>query len=384
MNERAVQFWVGVMVVSTGLIAAILILLLGNKPAMFQKTYTLHIEFTDAPNVTENTPIRRSGVLIGRVKKVDLLPSGMVDVTAGIHEGTPLPANIRCEILTGSLLGDAGIEFFLPAGESPSKTRLAPGSTLPGETPINPFAAVGNLEEGLSTAITAVSEASKSLDKTLGKIDDMLDSNQEHINSIIQRTDATLKLVQDSADFTNDLMKDPQFRENLKGEIAKLPDTLYSVREAVVQMNTTMKNMDHTMSLVDKNLNNINSLTQPLGESGQRIADNIDDSVRRLNQLMIEMEQFGKSINNPQGTLGRLTHDDELYERLNRTVRNIEEISYRLKPIVNDARIVSDKLARHPGSILRDAIAPGAGTKGLPPANWDPAPCAKRPSAWPR
>jgi len=67
--------------------------------------------------------------------------------------------------------------------------------------------------------------------------------------------------------------------------------------------------------------------------------------------------------------------DDELYDRLNRTVRNVEQISYRLKPIVNDVRIISDKLARHPGSILRDAVRPGAGTKGLPPQNWQPSRC---------
>ena len=40
MNQRAVQFWVGVMVVSTGLIASILVLLLGNKPAIFQPADT--------------------------------------------------------------------------------------------------------------------------------------------------------------------------------------------------------------------------------------------------------------------------------------------------------------------------------------------------------
>ncbi|MBN2216341.1 MAG: MCE family protein [Pirellulales bacterium] len=385
MNERALQFWVGVMVLATGLIAAILILLLGNMPTIFQKTYTLHLAFTDAPNVTENTPVRRSGVMIGRIKKVDLLPSGMVDVTAGIHQGQCVPENIRCRILTGSLLGDAEIEFYLPPGEPPSKTFLADGETIKHcETPVNPLAAVGNLEEGMSKAINSVSMASESLDRTLGKIDKMLDTNQQHIDSIIARTDETLKLVQNTADFTHDLMSDPKFRENLKGEFAQLPETLRSARDAVGQMSTTMKNMDHTMSLIDKNLTNVNRLTQPLGESGERIAANIDDSVRRLNQLMVELETFGRRINNPEGTLGRLTQDDEIYERLNRTIRNVEEISYRLKPIVNDARIISDKLARHPGSILRDAVRPGAGTKGLPPADWDPSRCATQPSTWTR
>ena len=44
----------------------------------------------------------------------------------------------------------------------------------------------------------------------------------------------------------------------------------------------------------------------------------------------------------------------------------MEALSQKLRPIVDDARIISDKVARHPGVILRDAVKPGPGTKGVP------------------
>ena len=56
-------------------------------------------------------------------------------------------------------------------------------------------------------------------------------------------------------------------------------------------------------------------------------------------------------------------NDRQLYNRLNRAARNIEDISQDLKPIVDDARVFSDKVSRHPGVIIRDAVKPGVGLK---------------------
>jgi phospholipid/cholesterol/gamma-HCH transport system substrate-binding protein len=49
-------------------------------------------------------------------------------------------------------------------------------------------------------------------------------------------------------------------------------------------------------------------------------------------------------------------------------VKNVEELTLLLRPIVNDARIFSDKIARHPEILgVRGAIKPEDGTKSLPP-----------------
>ncbi|MBN1588862.1 MAG: MCE family protein [Pirellulales bacterium] len=383
MNEQILKFWVGVMVVSTLLIVGILILWLGNTPAIFQKTYTVYVDFNDAPSVTPNTPIRKSGILIGRVKNVELLREGGVRVTAAVHSDVDLPTNEVCQVKT-SFLGDAEIEFALPPGVQAAKKSIAPETVLKGKRAADPLAAVANLEANLSDAVNSVSGASQKFADTLGKIDTILGENETHISSIVQQTDETLKLLKKTTQFTSDLLDNPEFSEELKAEVRQLPQTLREARTTIVQMRTTMQNMDNTMGLVDANLRNIKDFTEPLGENGRGIVEQIDQSVRRLNNLMVEMESFGKSINSQDGTLGRLVKDDELYQRLNQTVRNVEEISYRIKPIINDVRIISDKLARHPGAILRDAVRPGPGTKGLPPSNETPGYCPTGQSVWQR
>jgi phospholipid/cholesterol/gamma-HCH transport system substrate-binding protein len=63
------------------------------------------------------------------------------------------------------------------------------------------------------------------------------------------------------------------------------------------------------------------------------------------------------------GTIGALMNDRELYDRLTRTVRNVNELTEKMKPILDDARVFSDKISRHPGTIIRDAVKPGPGLK---------------------
>ena len=82
---------------------------------------------------------------------------------------------------------------------------------------------------------------------------------------------------------------------------------------------------------------------------------------------MVQVESFGETLNNSDGTLKQLLNDDELYWRIRRTVENIEEASARVRPILDDVRIFSDKIARDPRQLgVRGAISQrpsGAGVK---------------------
>ena len=44
--------------------------------------------------------------------------------------------------------------------------------------------------------------------------------------------------------------------------------------------------------------------------------------------------------------------DRQSYQKLNRSAENIEEVTSRLRPIVDDVRIFTDKIARDPGGEL--------------------------------
>jgi len=70
MNERIMQFRVGLMVFATLLILGILTAMFGEMPKLIHGEYKLYITFYQAPGVNEGTSVRKSGILIGRVTNV--------------------------------------------------------------------------------------------------------------------------------------------------------------------------------------------------------------------------------------------------------------------------------------------------------------------------
>ena len=76
------------------------------------------------------------------------------------------------------------------------------------------------------------------------------------------------------------------------------------------------------------------------------------------------MLKFSQALNNSEGTIGQLVNNPELYQHLNRAAKNIDEVSRQLKPIVDDARVFSDKIARHPEMLgVKGVMQKGAGIK---------------------
>ena len=101
----------------------------------------------------------------------------------------------------------------------------------------------------------------------------------------------------------------------------------------------------------ERNLRNLEGLTEPLGDRGEVLVQSIEGTVNQINTVLHQLTQFSQAINNREGTLGQLIHNRELYDRINETARNIDYLSRQLRPIVNDARVFTDKVARDPGRL---------------------------------
>ncbi|MEK6248274.1 MAG: hypothetical protein N2C12_08850, partial [Planctomycetales bacterium] len=100
-----------------------------------------------------------------------------------------------------------------------------------------------------------------------------------------------------------------------------------------------------------KNLKNLEGLTGPLGENGAQIVSRIDSSVGKFDEVMSQLNSFTEKMNNQDGTLGQLLNNPELYFNLNRAVQNVERMTTELRPIMNDVRIFSSKIASDPGQL---------------------------------
>ena len=91
---------------------------------------------------------------------------------------------------------------------------------------------------------------------------------------------------------------------------------------------------------------------------------NIEQATQNLNRLIENLNGLSKAFTASNGTLGRLINDPKLYEQLSETLNNVNCLSKELKPILDNAKTLTDKLARHPETLgIRGALKPSSGIK---------------------
>jgi phospholipid/cholesterol/gamma-HCH transport system substrate-binding protein len=110
MNERVMKFRIGVMVLGTGLAAAVLVLTFGGLSSPFQRTYTLYVKLPSASGLSAGAPVRKSGIRIGEVSKIELAADDQVLITLRLNANYRIGPDETCWLRT-SLLGDAWLEF---------------------------------------------------------------------------------------------------------------------------------------------------------------------------------------------------------------------------------------------------------------------------------
>lgn len=360
MDDRVIHFRVGLMVVASLLIALILALLFGEMPVL-RKTYQIRICFPQAPGVTADTPVRKSGILIGRVVRHEFAEDGSVIVTARINEGVPLKQNEVCRI-RGSLLGDAVLEY-VPWGD-PRKPDLPINrdELQQGIVAADPLEVMADVRVQFARAIDSIVSTSDKFGQTIQRVDGIVQQNEEHIHRIIADAQESLSLSKTTFSHLNKMIGDEQAREQIAKAIQQVPELLAETRQMVGRLHETIGSMD-------RNLRHLEGFAQPLGQRGPELVSKMDQTLSKLDDTLAEIHLFAQALNNNTGTLGQLVHNRELYDRLNETMANLEEVSQRLRPIVEDARVISDKVARHPGILVRDAVRPQANFKGVPGMN---------------
>ena len=110
MSERTMAFRVGVAVLGTILVAAVLVVTFGGMPSLLEKTYTVNVKFPSASGLTAGAPVKKSGIRIGEVTNIALVPDDQVLVTLRISGKYTIRHDEVCRLRT-SVLGDAWVEF---------------------------------------------------------------------------------------------------------------------------------------------------------------------------------------------------------------------------------------------------------------------------------
>lgn len=355
MNDRVMQFRVGVMVLATAIIAGILIVLFGDLPSLVQATYPLKMDFADARGVSQGTPVRKNGILVGRVATVTLNERGGVTVVADVDSYVPIYKDEQPRI-AGTLLGDAEISL-VPGRIVPPRQRLAPDEILMGAVSRDPFEVFATLEPKFGATLDSLAEASASVTKLSTNLDRMFLGEDDKFEKMVRKTEAALDNFSIAMGNINDVMGDPKAREKMKAAIEALPQVLADLR-------TTVQGIGTTVDTADRNLRNLEGLTKPLGERGEQMVAQVDRTIGRLDETLKQAAMFTKALNESQGTLGKLVRDPQVYNDLAQAAQNVSKLTKDLRPIVDDVRVFTDKIARHPEQLgVKGALDRRAGLK---------------------
>jgi len=352
MDDRVVQFRVGVMVLASLLITGILVVLFGELPRfakrIFQPTYTVRLWFPEGRGLTEDALVRRNGIVVGRVtdirfaaEEADLEgPAGVgqaefsngILVTTDIEKRVNLYKNDVCRIET-DLLGKPSLQFLRGEGKSPTTELLDSANLQKGEVAPNPLDSLSVVTQSLGDLTPKIKEASGALAGAGGE----LKTAAERVSAVLDPdTQANIKeatrLAKESLDAIHNMIGDEKTQEELKAVLKELPKRLNDINK--------------TMEDAHARLNEVEPFTKALGS--REMVDRLDGATKNLDKVMKDLAAFSETLRQPQGSLGLLLQDRQLYDHLSEAAENVDNLTRQLEPIIKDVRIFTDKVARHP------------------------------------
>ena len=245
MDERQLKFRVGVVVLAAAVITVILITLLGAWPTLFQEHMTIEVAYSEAPGVTVDTPVRMSGIQVGRVSDLKLQEDGTVLVDMKIDQRYKIPTNRICRIGTGSLItGDAIIEWV----PTKSQTNIPPNikfysdqdhfdlTELPQESlQPDPLQLFVNFEDQIGTTLVAIGDAGQTVKEAGGEVkllaqefnrvmgSKVPESQETQVEAILNEARIALRNMNVVLEDIQQLSGDQELQERLKQTLNRLP-----------------------------------------------------------------------------------------------------------------------------------------------------------------
>jgi ABC-type transporter Mla subunit MlaD len=380
MNEQAIRFRIGIFVLAGLLALGVLILLFGGRPYFFTPSTNYTIHFDNAQGVASGTPVKRSGVKIGEVRKVTLDDgNGEVEVLIQIEDGFKLRKSDRPTIVSTVLGGDATIAFLPPADKKDvDMTPVEPGSVLDGYVQAD----ASRLLQKTSDVIQPAEDALKEIKKTLEKLAPAIDKLAPAIDKLapaIDKVDKLLPVVQSAFE------KVDRAVPVMQAAVEKFDKLAPSVQSAVEKVDKLVPVVQSAFEKVDKLAPSVQSAVEKI----DKLAPVVQSTFEKADKLVPEIEQTFKEINkntlpdirksldefqvlarswNKVGERADLfirTNEDKLTKVIDRTdevLKRVNEVladenQKNLRDILKNVRISSDRfdsISKNADELLKD------------------------------
>jgi phospholipid/cholesterol/gamma-HCH transport system substrate-binding protein len=248
----------------------------------------VRLQFPNVSGLKRASPVRVSGVNVGKVERIEFVDVGKVLVTASLPPKIRPRVDAQAKIVSVTLVGDYAVDF----DPGRSSEFLPPGKVI-----------LGTQDLGLSGRAMELSDRADSI--LIGAQAIVNKETAAQLRSTLTALEGTLK----AAERTMRL-----FSDSSRGPTAELTRTMASFRQLSTRLDSTLAHpaLGRTLSRTDTLTGNLASLTA------------------RFDSTLA-------AINRGQGTLGKFATDSGLYY-------DVRELSQSMKELL-------DELKKHPGKV---------------------------------
>jgi phospholipid/cholesterol/gamma-HCH transport system substrate-binding protein len=292
LRRRRREVWVGLFVV-TGLAGILIVLTSMTDAALFRGRYIVSTIVPDAGGIRKGDPVQMRGVNIGRIHGFEII-TDEVEVRLEIEGEYPVPKDSVVELKASGLLG--GLVADVIPGTSSQMAKW--GDVLEGRSGIGLF---------------------DKMDSLAGEADDVA----ARVKTLL--SEEMVGDLQGSASEARQLLaRLSEAVSEQRGELKALTASLQRSAEGLERV-TTGDDLEQTVKQV-----------RELTERADEVLAGLDTSSKSLESIL------GR-IDRGEGTLGKLTTDEALYDNVANAAANLDKASVEIQALLEDIRLKPKK-----------------------------------------
>lgn len=229
------------------------------------------------------------GVKVGSVLDVvlDEDPNKGVELTLSVEKRYAIPVDSKAKIFSDGLMGGKAVEIVYGTASE----MIPDEGTIQAEVSVDLLAMASSEMEGIIAKVTLIMDE---VVQTLESVNNLMATNTENITNIVKNVDGVTGSVNDM------LSKEKKHLE-----------------EAMASLSRFSKSLGDNAEQVDSIIDNMNTFSTKLAEAD--IISEIEATVAQLNKVL-------ESVNNSDGSVGKLLDDAELYDNLAQASNNLSTL----------------------------------------------------------
>jgi phospholipid/cholesterol/gamma-HCH transport system substrate-binding protein len=367
MNERVMQFRIGMFVIVAGLVLTMLIIWFGESPSLFRDHAYVRVRYDEAPGVAEGIPVRKSGIRVGEVTSIAFddrpgQPDGVL-VTISLERKYKIKAGAVPRV-TRSLIGDASIDLLPGSG---------PGLLKTGSSPLTAPVIEGEVAPDPSKALAAATQAFEKVGGTLQTIDAAangiarMTKSADKIPSFLSTWDTAGQRITAAADGIDRFIRENE--NDVRPAVVNLREVTGKMNNALDPqtqdaLKSGVRQFAMASSKLNEGLDNAAPLFKDLGSTVNGVPQtDFGQTVRRLNLISSDLNLLTQALRDPSGRLNtdgslqKFVTRPDLYENMNRMAVSGAYAFDGIKPILAAFRVFAEKISRDPSTLAKGALA---------------------------